>query len=68
MYINTYLPQGMDLSADNWKEMQSKYKASWLIDVDKDKDTDAFIIYKNTKYGNKLSLLKDGIIIDHYLK
>jgi hypothetical protein len=57
MYIDTYLPQGMDLSAEDWKEMQRKYKASWLIDIDKDKDPDAFIIYQQTKWGNKISLL-----------
>lgn len=57
MYTGTYLPQGMDLSADDWKEMQKKYKATWLIDIDKDKEPDAFIIYQDTKFGHRISLL-----------
>jgi len=57
MYTTTYLPQGMYLSANDWKEMQHKYKASWLIDIDKDKEPDAFIIYKDTEYGHKMALI-----------
>lgn len=61
MYTTSYLPQGMDLSAEDWKEMQQKYKASWLIDIDRDKEPDAFIIYKDTKFGHKFALLgSDG--------
>ena len=57
MYTSTYAKQGMDLSADDWREMQQKYKATALKDVDKDKEPDAFIIYKPTKWGNKIALL-----------
>lgn len=57
MYTKTYLDAGMDLSADDWQEMQSKYKATALKDVDRDKEPDAFIIYKPTKWGNKIALL-----------
>jgi len=57
MYTETYAKQGMDLSADDWKELQSKYKATALKDVDRDTEPDAFIIYKPTKWGNKIALL-----------
>jgi hypothetical protein len=57
MYITTYLNAGMDLSANSWKEMQSKYKATALKDVDSDHIPDAFIVYKQTKFGNKIALL-----------
>ncbi len=57
MYTSTYAKQGMDLSADDWREMQKKYKATALKDVDNDKEPDAFIIYKPTKWGNKIALL-----------
>jgi hypothetical protein len=57
MYTSTYAKQGMDLSADDWREMQSKYKATALKDVDNDKEPDAFIVYKPTQYGNKIALL-----------
>ena len=57
MYITTYLNAGMDLSANSWREMQSKYKATALKDVDSDHIPDAFIIYKQTKFGNKIALL-----------
>ncbi len=57
MYTNTYSKQGMDFSADDYLEMQSKYKATFLKDVDNDSLADAFIIYKSTKYGNKIALL-----------
>jgi len=57
MYTKTYLDAGMDLSADDWEEMQAKYKATALKDVDDDHTPDAFIIYKPTKWGNKIALL-----------
>jgi len=56
MYSFSYTNQGLDFSASNWQEMQSKYKATALKDIDNDKEPDAFIIYKNTPFGNKLSL------------
>lgn len=57
MYTKTYLDAGMDLSADDWEEMQAKYKATALKDVDSDHQADAFIIYKPTRWGNKIALL-----------
>lgn len=57
MYKTSYLKQGMDLSANSASEMQSKYKAVRLKDIDNDKIPDAFIIYKPTKFGNKIALL-----------
>jgi hypothetical protein len=57
MYTDTYSQAGMDFSADDYSEMKTKYKATFLKDVDKDKLPDAFIIYKPTKYGNKIALL-----------
>lgn len=57
MYTNTYLSQGIDLSAHGPKELQGSYKATWFIDVDKDSTPDAFIIYKETKHGSKIALL-----------
>jgi len=57
MYTSTYAKQGMDFSADNFTELQSKYKAVYLEDVDSDSVADAFIVYKSTPYGNKISLL-----------
>jgi hypothetical protein len=57
MYKTTYLNAGMDLSANSASELQSKYKATALKDVDSDKHPDAFIIYKPTRFGNKIALL-----------
>lgn len=57
MYTDTYLGAGMDLSANDWPEMQAKYKATALKDIDGDHLADAFIIYKPTKWGNKIALL-----------
>ena len=57
MYTGSYLKKGLDLSADSWSEMQSKYKAVALKDVDGDFQPDAFIIYRPTKNGNKIALL-----------
>jgi hypothetical protein len=57
MYIDTYSKQGMDFSADDSSELKTKYKATFLKDVDKDHIADAFIIYKETAYGKKIALL-----------
>jgi hypothetical protein len=57
MYSDTYSKQGMDFSADDFGELKTKYKATFLKDVDGDKIPDAFFIYKPTKYGNKIALL-----------
>lgn len=57
MYSETYAKAGMDFSADDAKELSTKYKATYLKDVDKDNQADAFLIYKETKYGNKIALL-----------
>lgn len=57
MYTDTYSREGLDFSADDEGELKSKYKASFLKDVDADHLADAFIIYKETKYGNKIALL-----------
>jgi hypothetical protein len=57
MYTSTYAKQGMDFSADDYEEMRTKYRATFLKDVDKDRQPDAFLIYKPTKYGNKIALL-----------
>jgi len=55
MYVNTY--QSIGLHIENANKLTNKYKISWMIDVDKDDDPDAFVIYKETKYGNKIALL-----------
>lgn len=57
MYTDTYAAEGLDLSARNAKELIAKYKATQLVDVDLDQEPDAFMIYKQTKYGNKIALL-----------
>lgn len=57
MYTDTYAKEGMDFSADDQTELQSKYKATFLRDVDSDHVADAFIVYKETPYGNKIALL-----------
>jgi hypothetical protein len=64
MYVDTYSQAGMDFSASDYRELRSKYKASFLKDVDKDKLPDAFIIYKETPYGNKIALLGTNGIRD----
>jgi hypothetical protein len=58
MYTNTYLNAGLDLSAADAQGLR-KYKATFLIDVDIPPDgiADAFIIYKPTSFGDKMSLL-----------
>jgi hypothetical protein len=55
MYVDTY--QGIGLHIEDAKQLTSKYKIAWLIDTDKDPEPDAFIIYKETKYGNKIALM-----------
>jgi hypothetical protein len=57
MYEDTYSKAGLDFSANNASELQSKYKAVYLEDVDSDSIADAFIIYKPTQFGNKIALL-----------
>jgi hypothetical protein len=57
IYKIAYKGQGLDLSADSASELQTKYKAIMLIDVDRDTQPDAFIIYKPTPHGNKMALL-----------
>jgi hypothetical protein len=55
MYEKTYSKLG--LSVATIEKMFDKYKVSWFINVDNDPDSDAFIIYVETKYGNKLALM-----------
>jgi hypothetical protein len=57
MYSDTYSKAGLDFSANDAGELQTKYKAVYLEDVDSDSIADAFIIYKPTPFGNKISLL-----------
>ena len=57
MYSDTYGKAGMDFSASDASELKTKYKATYLKDVDNDHKPDAFIIYKPTAYGNKIALL-----------
>lgn len=57
MYEDTYSKAGLDFSANDASELQSKYKAVYLEDVDSDTVADAFIIYKPTSFGNKIALL-----------
>lgn len=57
MYTSTYSKEGLDFSADDFMELRNKYKATALKDVDNDSEPDAFIIYKETRWGNKLALL-----------
>jgi hypothetical protein len=57
MYTETYSKEGLDFSADDAHELKTKYKATYLKDVDSDHKPDAFIIYKETVYGNKIALL-----------
>ena len=59
MYVSTY--QSIGLHIEDASKLTSKYKVSWFIDVDEDPQPDAFVIYKETKYGNKLALMgSDG--------
>lgn len=57
MYSDTYAKAGLDFSANDASELQTKYKAVYLKDIDNDTIADAFIIYKPTAFGNKISLL-----------
>ena len=57
MYTSTYAKEGLDFSADDFHELKTKYKATAIKDIDSDKEPDAFIIYKETRWGNKLALL-----------
>lgn len=57
MYSSTYSKAGMDFSANDYKELRSKYKAIAVEDVDGDSIPDAFIIHKTTDFGNKIALL-----------
>jgi hypothetical protein len=61
IYKIAYTSQGLDLSANSASELQTKYKAIMLIDVDRDTQPDAFIIYKPTSHGNKIALLAADI-------
>ena len=61
MYKTAYKGQGLDLSAGSATEMQSKYKAIMLVDVDDDRQPDAFIIYKITPFGKKMALLAANV-------
>ena len=47
MYVDTY--QTIGLHIESPEKLTTKYKVSWLIDLDKDAIPDAFIIYKETK-------------------
>jgi len=59
MYVSTYQSIGLHIESIN--KMVHKYKISWFIDIDKDPEPDAFIIYKETNMGNKLALMgSDG--------
>ena len=55
MYTHSYRDIG--LSVSGVQQMKSKYCCSFLIDVDRDPDPDAFILYKKTPFGKKISLL-----------
>jgi flavodoxin len=59
MYSDTYQSIGLHIADAN--KLTSKYKVCWLIDNDNDDNIDAFIIYKDTKFGKKIALLgSDG--------
>lgn len=56
-YKSSYESEGLDLSVNSPQELQSQYKAVAMIDVDRDKEPDSFIVYKSTSLGNKIALL-----------
>lgn len=56
MYVKTYGQEGLAFNAKNTDDLQQKYNSIFLMDVDKDKIPDAFIIYRKTPFGNKLAL------------
>jgi hypothetical protein len=59
MYVDTY--KNIGLSVQSKDELTDKYKLSWFIDIDNDIEPDAFIIYDETEFGNKIVLLgSDG--------
>ena len=59
MYQKTYAKIGLHIESK--EKLTSKYKVSWLIDIDKDPQIDAFIIYKDSPKAKKISLLgSDG--------
>jgi hypothetical protein len=59
MYVETYHSIGLHI--EDASKLTNKYKIAWLIDLDKDPLPDAFIIYKETKHGNKIALMgSDG--------
>ena len=59
MYSNTYLNKGLDLSVASAEGLRSKYRGVFLVDVDNPPDgiADAFLVYKPTRFGNKIALL-----------
>jgi len=57
MYSNTYSKNGLDFSANDFKELRNKYKGVYIEDVDNCGHPDAFIIFKPTEFGNKIALL-----------
>ena len=66
MYYKTYATQGLDnLTREqltNKENLRKEgYKLFWFIDLDRDPDPDAFIVYKHLNNNNKISLLgSDG--------
>jgi hypothetical protein len=59
MYVDTY--QGIGLHIESPKKLTTKYKVSWLIDIDDDAQPDAFIIYKDLGKIKKIALMgSDG--------
>lgn len=55
MYEHSYRDIG--LSVSDLTHMKTKYKVTKLINIDEDEDPDAFILYKQTRHGNKLALM-----------
>ncbi len=56
-YTTEYKKLGMDLSVNNISDFKKEYKAVLLIDIDKDPQPDAFVIFTKGTYGNKINLL-----------
>lgn len=54
-YVHSYKDIG--LSVKSLRDLTQKYRIAWMIDIDRNNLPDAFIIYKVTKFGNKLALL-----------
>jgi hypothetical protein len=61
IYKTAYISQGLDLSAGSASEMQSKYKAIMLIDVDSDKQPDALLAANIKKQDAKKAVVKKSI-------